>query len=286
MCAVFRAGTEPGIDGSACSRFRLAELTWVEARDKAHAGAVVLLPVGAFEQHGPHLPLDVDTHMAVSVAEEVAKRGDRILVAPEVTWGLSGSHLPFAGTISLSLETMRALLTDIVTSLAQNGFQKIALLVTHNSNRPLMSILTQELSRRCGQAILSLFCTDFAAETFQEIRRSEIGGELHAGELETAYELFLRPGLVQLDRAPVAPVEPKSVTGISKAVADMYKPGLAQIGFDLREAAPHGVMGDPTVATARTGSRVFEAMVQGICDTIQEFGTLSSQQTNIGKKGQ
>lgn len=274
MCAASRPSSEGEAAGRGGRRFRLADLTWVEADRAARSGAVVLLPVGAFEQHGPHLPLDVDVHMALAVAEEVARRTEGVLVAPGVTWGLSDSHLPFAGTMSLSLDTMRGLLTDLVTSLARNGFERIALVVTHNSNRPLVGILTQELSRRLGQGVLSLFCTDFAADTFRRIRASEVGGELHAGELETAFELFLRPDLVRIEQAPRAPVEPKSVTGLSRTARDMYEGGLAQIGFKLTEAAPHGVLGDPTVATAETGSRVFEAMVQGICETIAEFREL------------
>lgn len=257
--------------GGRNSGIHLADLTWVEARQKAEEGAVVLLPVGAFEQHGPHLPLDVDIHMAVSVAEEVAARSENILVAPEVTWGLSGSHLPFAGTMSLSIETMRGLLEDLATSLFGNGFQKIVFVVTHNSNRPLLTLVTQELGRRYGPGILTVFCTDFAAETFRSVRKSEVGGELHAGELETAYELYMRPELVRMEEAKAAPVDPKALTGLSKTSRDMYAGGLAQVGFDFRDSAPEGILGDPTVATPETGKRVFEAMVEGIRETVLEF---------------
>lgn len=249
-------------------------LTWEEAKAAADAGAVVIVPVGAIEQHGPHLPLDVDIHFATAVADGVAARTDGVLVAPPVSWGLSGSHMDFAGTLTLSAATMKALLEDIGESLIHHGFRKIAFVVAHNSNRPLVSIVARELGQRHGLPLLVAFCTDFAAAAFAATRVSELGGELHAGELETAVELHLRPEVVRMDRAVAAPVDAKAQLGMSMASNDMYGKGLVQVGFDLSEQAPAGVMGDPTVATAAVGERAFEAMVEGIAAAIEEYQEL------------
>ncbi|UGS35973.1 creatininase family protein [Capillimicrobium parvum] len=249
-------------------------LTWEEARAAALADTVVLLPIGAVEQHGPHLPLDVDINLAVAVADRVAADRRGVLVAPGVPWGLSAAHLQFAGTLSLSAQTMTALLTDLADSLARHGFRKIAFVVAHNSNRPLVSLVAKEISHRHGLPVLMLFCTDFAADAFAEARVSAPGGELHAGELETAVELHLRPDVVRMDRAVRAPVDAKGQFGMSMAASDIYGKGLVQVGFDLARATPSGVLGDPTVAVGEVGQRVFDAMVEGVSISIDEYQEL------------
>src|SRR5690554_3881324 len=110
-----------------------SEMTSPEIAKASEECAVVLLPIGAIEQHGPHLPVDTDISGAWEVAKELARRKPYSIVAPPVWWGLSGSHRAFAGTLTLRPATFYALLHDICVSLIDQGFQKIVLVVGHGS---------------------------------------------------------------------------------------------------------------------------------------------------------
>lgn len=248
-----------------------SEMTSPEIEQAQEEGAIVLLPVGAIEQHGPHLPVDVDIHGAWETSKEVARRREYTLVAPPVWWGLSGTHRGFAGTMVLRPETFHALLQDICNSLIDQGFRKVALIVGHGSNKPMVSVLVNHFMETRGVRLLQLNYINFAGETFRKIRRSPVGGDAHAGELETSLQMYLRPGRIHPERAPVHLVEPKRDLGLSAAMQDIFQPGRASIGYDLKRAFPEGVMGDPTVATEETGKRAFDAIVDEICDVLDEY---------------
>jgi creatinine amidohydrolase len=107
---------------------------------------------------------------------------------------------------------------------------------------------------------------------FREHRRSPTGGEYHAGELETAVQLHLRPELVRLDdHTPVHIIDPARDFGVSGGPADLLKAGSATVGYKLSERFPTGVMGDPTVATAELGERVFTAIVERLGALVDEY---------------
>lgn len=250
----------------------LGSLTSAEAAAAAERGAVVLIPIGAFEQHGPHLPLDVDIHLSQTIAERVSQRAADAYVAPAIPWGQSGAHMPFAGTITLSPTTMLTLLLEITGSLAQHGFRRLAFVNYHMSNRALVTVAARQVAQEHGVSPLHVFCSDFAAELFAQERTSARGGELHAGEFETSIELHLRPELVHLDRAVRNPVDPERHFGSRHASADMFSGGLVQTGVDLCACAPDGVLGDPTVADAALGERLVAAMVERITEVVDEFG--------------
>lgn len=252
-----------------------AELTTPQiaaARDEE--GTVVLVPVGAVEQHGPHLPVDTDICGAYETAREVSRRRPYALVAPPVWWGVSGAHRKFPGLLSLRVETLTHLLEDLCDSLVAQGFPRIALIVGHATNKPIVQTLVGQYMERHGVRLLQLNYINLAAERFAEIRRSPLGGDAHAGELETALQLHLRPGRVDLTDVPVHVLDPKRDFGLSAATRDIFRPGEATVGYDLAAAFPEGVMGDPSVATAETGRLAFEAIVEKACAILDEYRRL------------
>jgi creatinine amidohydrolase len=251
------------------------ELTSPEIEAARDEGAVVLVPIGAVEQHGPHLPVDTDISLALAAATEAARQRPYMVVAPPVWWGLSGNHTAFTGFLTLRSSTFLALLEDLCNSLLDQGFRKIALIVGHASNKGPAQMIISDVMQRRGVPIVQLNYINLGASCFQQLRHSEPGGDWHAGELETALMMHVRPDLVALEGAPGRYVDPKAHFGLVDGPRDIFAPGDATIGFDLAKAFPDGVAGDPTVATPEVGRAVFEAIVDRICTILDEYHDLA-----------
>jgi creatinine amidohydrolase len=250
------------------------EMTAPALKAAAEAGNIVLLPVGSVEQHGTHLPVDTDIDGPLEASVEIAKRRDWAVIAPPVWWGLSGAHRGFPGTITLSSRTFYSLLWEISECITEQGF-KLALIVGHASNRPVVGMIVSELMEQKRIRVLQLNYLGFSAKVFGEIRQSAIGGEAHAGELETSVQMHLRPHLVKMDPAPaVHYIDPKRDFGLSSANRDIFLQGQAVIGFDLKEQFPEGVIGDPTVATPETGRQAWDAVIEGLLGVLDEYHEL------------
>lgn len=263
-------------DRSAEPRF-WNELTSPEIGRGQQAGDVVLLPVGSIEQHGPHLPVDTDINGAWETAKEVGRRRSYVIIAPPVWWGLSGAHRGFPGLLTLRPATFAALLTDLCDSIVGQGFEKIALIVGHASNKAPVGTVVAELAERHGVRAIQINYLNLGFQVFREHRKSPPGGEGHAGELESSVQLHLRPGLVDPEAvrsAPVHLVDPERDFGLSDAMQDILDPGKIIVGYGLKASFPDGIMGDPTVATAELGARVFEAIVVKTCAVLDEYRDL------------
>jgi creatinine amidohydrolase len=247
------------------------DLTDPELETARDAGALVLIPLGATEQHGAHLPVDTDTAISVAVATAVARRRGDTLVTPPIAWGYSAGHMGFASTLSLRPETLTAVLEDLCGSLLAHGFRKVAILASHGTNRPIGNTFVREVMARHGATVAYIHYTDFARAAFQERRTTPPGGEMHAGEMETSLQLHLHPELVHMERAEHDLVDPKRHFGVSSAANDIFGGGNISIGYDIRQKFPTGVMGDPRTASTELGEAVFEAAVTGIAATLDEF---------------
>ncbi len=248
-----------------------AEMTSPALRDAAAAGDIALLPVGSIEQHGTHLPVDTDINGPLETALEVSRRRDWALVAPPVWWGLSAAHRDFSGTLEIRPTTFYALLEDLCQSILASGF-KLCLLVGHASNIPVITTLVGDFASNRRGRLLQLNYLGFSAAKFAEIRKSELGGEAHAGELETSVQMHLRPDLVVLDPPPKANyLDPKRHYGLSQAPSDISVRGPVIVGFDLAKEFPDGVIGDPTVASAATGEQCWAAIIDGVLEVLDEY---------------
>jgi creatinine amidohydrolase len=248
-----------------------AELTAPEIQRLREDAAVVLLPVGSIEQHGPHLPVDTDISGAYETAKEISRRRRYAVVAPPVWWGLSGQHRKFPGFLTLRPETFYGLLQDLCDSILDQGFTNLVVVVGHASNKPVVTMLVGQMAERRNARILQLNYLELARDVFMKIRRSGIGGDAHAGELETAVQMHLRPGWVRLDDVPVHPVDPARDFGHSAAMKDIFAPGQIVVGWDLATSFPEGVMGDPSVATPDTGKAVWNAIISRACEIVDEY---------------
>ena len=210
---------------------RLDGSCWPSLADLADAGAVLVVPVGATEQHGPHLPVTTDTDIAVAVAEAAAALDPSVVVAPPVAYGSSGEHDGFAGTLSLGREATESLLVELGRS-ASVTFAHVVLACTHGGNAvPLARALARLADE--GHPVTGWW------------PRWE--GDLHAGRTETSLMLAIAPDTVRTDRMVAGDLRP----------ADELLPLLRTGG--VRSVSASGVLGDPTGATADEGHRLIRA---------------------------
>ena len=242
----------------------LAELTWPEAERLAQdARVVVLLPLGAVEEHGPHLPLLVDwlgsEELARRVAPHLRRAGYRPVLAPALPYGVSTLAESWSGTVSLRPATLRRVIVDIVTSLARHGFRRVVLANYQADPDHLraMDAARRALARLRGVQIL---CAGFApgpavgtpmvnAKVRRLMKSPRPDGEWHSGELETALVLARRPELVRRRLLPRLPPVWLDFRASLRAGAKRFEQ------IDRQPRAP-GYFGWPAAARARTGERV------------------------------
>jgi creatinine amidohydrolase len=248
-----------------------AEMSRLEIADAAKTDTLVIVPVGAIEQHGPHLPVNVDIVDAFEIAKLVARRERDVLVAPPVWWGYSPYHARLAGTISLRPETFLALLQDVLDGIISHGFRKIFLLNGHGGNRSLIGVAVFECMRRTGISIASASFWDMAAAEIAKIRESPVGGMSHACELETSMQLLFQPTLVRMELATREMVDSRRSFGTSMSFRDLMDFGAVTTGFDMAVTDPTGILGDPTLASAEKGERILAAVLDGIARFIKEY---------------
>jgi creatinine amidohydrolase len=250
------------------------ELEWgrlqaSELRALAQRDAIVVLPVAAMEQHGPHLPVMVDSLLCAEVALRTARRvaaRQAVVVAPTVWSGLSEHHMPFGGTFTLDFPTFFALLRCLCRSLVTHGFRRIFLLNGHGGNRFALRVVIDELTGELGAALATATYWEPAAGLFARILEQQPGVQ-HACEAETSMVLALRPELVDQARLAGAKfIEPPRV--VSQRGAHVWRSFAAR--------TPTGVIGDPTAASAAKGERLLDAAAEAIAELLLDDGCWSA----------
>jgi len=238
--------------------YQFATLNWQELSELDREKTIFLLPTGAIEQHGPHLPVDTDIFNSNALVQATAKNysgSARVIALPPIWWGTSPHHKGYPGTISLRLETFHHLLTDIFSSLVSHGFYRFLIINGHGGNAGILTASTSDLSESLGVSIASYSYWQSIKELLIEIGESEIGGMGHACEMETSLALHLRPELVRLEA--LASEMPDNRLPLS--CIDFRQPGFLGIPLDFRRDSKMGVMGDPNFASAAKGKMIFES---------------------------
>ena len=259
---------------SPTNRTHLWEHTWQEIDKLDRDHTLILIPTGAIEQHGPHLPLDTDIFNATSISESVANNflhsENRVLLAPPIWWGTSPHHLGFPGTISLRNETLSNIVVEVITSLLPHGFYRYLLINGHGGNAGILTATVSRISHDLGISVPALSYWTMIKETLIEIGESPIGGMGHGCEMETSLMLHLRPELVRMDLAEKE--MPTELTNWS--CIDFRAGGPVGIPLDFRRDSKNGVMGDPTLANSSKGERIFIDATQAISAFVEEFMAL------------
>lgn len=245
----------------------LGECSYDEVAAAIAADALVIVPTGATEAHGPHMPTDTDSHQVTEIALRLAEQVDAI-VAPTVTYGVSKTFEHFPGTISLSIPTYQEVVYEVGCALVRQGFGRLLLL---NGNRPngtsndaVARRLVDDLDERYDFQVTNVSYWEPAMRAIDELRASERGGMGHGGEFETSFQLATRPQLVAMER----------LEGVK----------MPLVGWDLTEAGERSrtygrrpnlstnhasIFGDPRSASAESGGRFIEVVVEELVDMIE-----------------
>jgi creatinine amidohydrolase len=235
-----------------------------QLREQARRDAIVIIPVASLEQHGPHLPVEVDTILGETVAtrtaEKVLSRGQQVLVLPVIWTGLSEHHMSFGGTITLDTAAFFAVVEGVVRSVLRHGFRRIVLLNAHGGNENALRTLVDDLTPRLGVPIIQFTYWYAAAVPIAKILETQ-GGLSHACEAETSMMMAVHPDLVAIDRIPLA----KANT--TPDLADIAGGGV-HMWRSVGSRSASGVLGNPEAATAAKGEALFDAISTALADKL------------------
>ncbi|HEY6311674.1 MAG TPA: mycofactocin biosynthesis peptidyl-dipeptidase MftE [Streptosporangiaceae bacterium] len=225
----------PDAAASAAAAFELSQTQWPAVEDSPRQ--LLVVPVGSLEQHGPHLPLDTDTRIAVAVARRACAGRPGVALAPPLPVGASGEHAAFPGTLSIGAEALAACLIELGRH-ASLHWPALLLVNGHGGNVTAVEAAVGRL-RYEGRA-----CFAWHAALPD--------GDAHAGRSETSIMLALAPGTVMLDAAERGEVRP----------LDQILPLLRERG--VRAVSANGVLGDPAGASAAEGERLLARLADGL----------------------
>ena len=237
----------------------------------ALSNSLILLPVGAIEQHGPHLPMSVDRVIAEETAKAiVAKCGDNldIWLLPTLSVSKSNEHNWSEGTISLRYETLMAVLDDIGRSISKTSAKKLVLLNGHGGNTTLLNTALREL--RLNYLLETFLIHPSLPPAYGgSSNEDELGMGIHGGRDETSVFMFLRPDLVDLTKA-----ERRVPERLAKNKHVKFG-GSVSFGWLSNDFHEDGYIGDPTGASAELGERLFNSAVESLCEALGEIKTFS-----------
>jgi creatinine amidohydrolase len=259
----------------AATEYRYEKLTWPEINDAVDLGKVCILPCGAVEQHGPHLPLDVDLVCPGGIAKGAGQTlPGKILVLPIVAYGYTGHVMDFPGTINNDFEHFMHHVLDITKSLAYHGFKKIILLNGHGSNWPNLDLVARrtnletdaECTPICWWQLLNVdpaFMKGWRESKFP-------GGCAHACELETSLYMYLDGDNVRSDLIKNGDISFNNDNSPYNWV-DLLGAGPATTISWTSSYSDTGVLGEAELATAEKGKRAYEEAVKQLCGYVQYF---------------
>ncbi|WP_049934721.1 creatininase family protein [Halalkalicoccus jeotgali] len=231
----------------------LEEMVWPEVESALENGTrTAIVAVGSIEQHGPHLPLNMDTLDGDELSRRIARELGDALAAPTIRPGCSGHHMEFPGTITLPPETLMDVIRSYCRSLDAHGFEYIVLVPTHGGNFGPVKTVAPDIARELESTVIALADLDEHMQLLNE-GLSEAGIEydqdvIHAGAAETAMVLAIDEGLVRVEN-----IEPGPEGEISTA-------RLLSEGF--KSITENGVLGDPTRATSDAGNVIIQNVVE------------------------
>jgi len=257
------------------TEYRYEKLTWPEINDAVEMGKVCIVPCGAIEQHGPHLPLDVDVVCSTEVALGAGRRvPEQALVLPSVSYGYTGHVMDFPGTINQHYQHFIDHVLDITRSLAFHGFKKIILLNGHGSNMPNLDLVARRTNLETdAECILTAWWNLLTVdkEFLPRWRQSKFpGGCAHAGELETSMYLHLDGENVRKDQIRNGVISFNEENSPFNYV-DLFAQGPASIISWTSSYSKTGVLGEAELATAEKGKEACEEAVKQLAALVSWF---------------
>lgn len=256
--------TLPLSEGTGARDYILGELTWPEAKKKFTEVDVALLPVGAVEQHGPHLPLDADAYDAEHLAKKVAEscRDPKPIVMPLIPYGVSYHHEDFSGTVSISPETLSSIVYEAGMSIASHGVRKMVIINGHGGNSPALHFAAQMINRDAH----IFTCVDTGETSDPDIYAMvETPNDVHAGEIETSTTLAVRPELVRTDKLK------KFIPRFSNKYLDFTSKRSIGWYAMTSKISKTGVMGNPLKGSRDKGMRIWDVMIANLVEFVEDL---------------
>ncbi|MEM6519417.1 MAG: creatininase family protein [Cyanobacteria bacterium P01_D01_bin.71] len=259
-----------------------AYLTWQMIDDLPDkANTVIVQPVGAIEQHGPHLPLAVDAAIASAVLGKALTLLPDAIPAyglPPLYYGKSNEHWHFPGTITLTAQTLRQVLMESAESLYRAGFRKLIWLNAHGGQPQVLEMAARDLHQQYPDLmVFPHFVWNVPTPAAELITAKELELGIHAGDAETSLMLAILPDQVQRDRAVCEYPHGLPTDGL------LSMEGALPFAWVTHDLTRSGVLGDATAASREKGDRLFAALTQGWVDVITAVHQF--QQPNAGQGG-
>ncbi len=247
---------------------RLGELSWTEARDAVAERPIVLIPSGAIEQHGAHLPLNEDAITAEWVAEYIAQHLDSpVLVAPTLSYGHSPVFTGFPGTLNLSFQTLASVLFEVMESLVRHGFRRIVIINNNGGNQGAATQAALRLRAEYGVLVGSVYPWGIGYRVMRDLYEDPGSAFGHGAEPEHSAMLAMFPELVQSERIEpggLVPFEGWTPTNYTEAaIAGTGESGT--LFWDFSDVSPSGVTGDPTLGSAERGAEWVQRVAHDVC---------------------
>jgi creatinine amidohydrolase len=261
---------------------RWADLSTVDFAELPLERAVAVLPLGATEQHGPHLPLSVDSDLVDGVIARASAAWDGnfpVLTLPTQTVGFSPEHGKFAGTLTLSSTTLIRLWTEIAEAVDASGVHKLLLLNAHGGQVGALDLVARDLRHRLGMLVVSSswFQLPLSPQALAPFDAHEQRFGVHAGQMETAMMLALSPERVEMSRAQhfVSSSEQRA-----RACPVLGNGRSAKLAWQAQDLHPSGAVGDAAGACAADGACVLESAAASLCQLIKDIGQLPADTLN------
>lgn len=252
------------------------DLTRLEMEQVDKEKTIILIPLGALEQHGNQAPLGTDDIIAEAMTKYIVKELEEddsdfpMLLFPVIPVGLSTEHKNFCGSITLKPDTYYHMLYDISESLVHHGFKKLAFLVCHGGNAPIVQVLSRELRSEYG---ISPFILSSGAFNHPDVTATISQGnvwDFHGGEMETSMVMAVDPSLVKLDTAEAG--VPTAFQN-TKALKPYGNVSIGWVSEDWKtpEGKPIGIGGDPSGATAEKGDIILKTSAKVLIPGLKEI---------------
>ncbi|AFY74404.1 uncharacterized protein, putative amidase [Synechococcus sp. PCC 7502] len=247
-----------------------AYLSWQQVAAMPNKENVIIFqPMGAIEQHGGHLPLAVDAIVAVGVLGKALTQLDHAIPAyslPPLYYGKSNEHIAFAGTISLSAETLGQILMEIAESIYSAGFRKLVFVNAHGGQPQILQILARDIHVKYPDfMVFPLFVWNVPNAAHELLSPKELEIGIHAGDAETSLMLALMPERVNMTQAVMEYPQGFPTNNL------LSLEGKLPFAWTVQELSKSGVIGDPTVATKAKGDRLLQSLATGWIQVIKDI---------------
>jgi len=251
-----------------------SKLKWPEVPDLVNNESVAIVPFGATEEHGTHLPLDVDTNIITSISKEAAKQTQKDIVLPPITYGFQSHHMGFPGTINIPSDVLIKFGRSVVGSLALHGFKHILLTNGHGSNRPIIDLIARHTIVDYPETL----CASISWWELTQVREAAKGiisnePTSHGCDLETSVYLYLNHEYVDMNQATSDGLDSRTPHFWSDLLGrrpkDFSNPAsMMEIWDTMTES---GVRGNAILADAKKGEKIFNAATKELAEILDEF---------------